>query len=156
MKIPLQITYRHMEATPAIEENIREKAAKLDTIYDGIVRDRGTVEGTRYDELLMLPHRDFFRRRGEPAYTMVDIEGNPIADADEYVRYLATVLPQAYLASRDMAEYSALIRQVASGETTREQAAMKSPKLRRKESVCPCSKSVRWVVEEGAEATSAS
>jgi hypothetical protein len=25
MKIPLQI-YRHMEATPAIEENIREKA----------------------------------------------------------------------------------------------------------------------------------
>ena len=44
MKIPLQITYRHMEATPAIEENIREKAGKLDTIYDGIMSCRVAVE----------------------------------------------------------------------------------------------------------------
>ncbi len=123
----------------------------LDTIYDALVRDRGTVEGTRYEELLKLAHRDFFRRRGEPAYKMVDVEGNPIQDADTYVRYLATVLPQAYLASRDIAEYTALLRQVAEGTITPEKAAMKSPVLKRKnESVCPCSKSVRWVDTTGA------
>ena len=121
------------------------------SIYDAIVKDRGTVEGTRYEELLKLPHREFFRRRGEPAFKMVDVEGNPIADAEEYIRYLATVLPQAYCASRDMSEYAALVRQLAAGTITPEQAAMKSPKLRRKESVCPCSKSVRWVDTSGAE-----
>jgi hypothetical protein len=90
----------------------------LDAIYDALVKDRGVVEGTRWEELLQLPHRDFFRRRGEPAYRMVDVEGKPIADVEEYVRYLATVLPQAYCASKDMADYAALIRQVAKGEVT--------------------------------------
>jgi hypothetical protein len=50
-----------------------------------------------------------------------------------------------------MAEYTALIRRVAAGEVTAEKAAMKSPQLRRKESVCPCSKSVRWVDTNGGE-----
>jgi hypothetical protein len=122
----------------------------LDAIHDALAADRGVVEGTRYEELLKLPHREFFRRRGEPAYRMVDAEGAPFNDAEDYVRYLATVLPQAYLASKDMADYCALIRQVAAGSITPGQAAMRSPVLRRKDSVCPCSKSVRWVDTSGA------
>ncbi len=48
MKIPLQITYRHMEATSAIEDNIREKAAKLDELHDGIMGCRVTIEAPHH------------------------------------------------------------------------------------------------------------
>ena len=118
-----------------------------------LLRDRSSADGTSYDEILKMPHREFFRRRGEPAFRMVSVEGDPIADVEEYIRHLAKVLPQAYLASRDMAQYRDLIRKVAAGEVTPEQAAMKSPMMKRKaESVCPCSKGVRWVdVDGGAE-----
>ncbi|MEP7027162.1 MAG: Phenylacetic acid catabolic protein [Candidatus Eisenbacteria bacterium] len=112
--------------------------------------ERSTVDGTTYDEILKMPHREFFRRRGEPAYRMVSVEGDPIADAEEYVRHLARVLPAAYLASKDMSQYRDLIRKVAAGEVTPEQAAMKSPVMKRKtDSVCPCSKGVRWVDTDG-------
>jgi 1,2-phenylacetyl-CoA epoxidase catalytic subunit len=125
----------------------------IDRVYEALARDRGTVEGTRHDELLQLPHREFFRRRGEPAFRMVDVEGRPFSDVEQYIRHLADVLPQAYLASKDMSDYCALIRKVAAGEIAVEQAAMKSPVMKRnKESVCPCSKSVRWVDTAGAEA----
>lgn len=44
MKIPLQITFRHMAPSAAIEENIRDKAAKLDELHDGIMGCRVAVE----------------------------------------------------------------------------------------------------------------
>ncbi len=44
MKIPLQITFRNMPPSNAIEENIREKAAKLDSLFDGIMSCRVIVE----------------------------------------------------------------------------------------------------------------
>src|SRR5688572_13084160 len=62
MKIPLQITYRHMEATAAIEENIREKAAKLETIYDGIMSCRIAVEA---------PHRH--HHKGKAYVVRIDL-----------------------------------------------------------------------------------
>ena len=118
-----------------------------------LLRERSTVEGTRYDEILKMPHREFFRRRGEPSFLMVSVEGDPIADVEDYIRHLAQVLPAAYLASRDMAQYRDLIRRVAAGEITAAEAAKKSPMMKRKtDSVCPCSKGVRWVdTEDGAE-----
>jgi len=115
-----------------------------------LLRERSTVEGTRYDEILKMPHRNFFRRRGEPSFLMVSVEGDPIADVEDYIRHLAQVLPAAYLASRDMAQYRDLVRKVASGEVTREDAAKKSPMMKRKaDSVCPCAKGVRWVDTDG-------
>ena len=125
----------------------------IERMLAALLRERSSAEGTSYDEILKMPHREFFRRRGEPAFRMVSVEGDPIADVEEYIRHLARVLPQAYLASRDMAQYRDLIRKVAAGEVTPEQAAMKSPMMKRKaESVCPCSKGVRWVdVDGGAE-----
>lgn len=44
MKLPLQITSRDFPLTEAAEQLIREKAAKLDSIYDQIMGCRVTVE----------------------------------------------------------------------------------------------------------------
>jgi cold shock CspA family protein len=44
MKIPLQITFRNMPPSRAIEDNIREKADKLDSLYDDIMSCRVIVE----------------------------------------------------------------------------------------------------------------
>jgi ribosomal subunit interface protein len=44
MKIPLQITFRNMPHSDAIEAKINEKAAKLDKFYDKIMSCRIVVE----------------------------------------------------------------------------------------------------------------
>lgn len=44
MEQPLQITFRNMEPSPAVESNIREKVAKLEQFYDHIVSCRVVVE----------------------------------------------------------------------------------------------------------------
>ncbi|MGD9000401.1 MAG: HPF/RaiA family ribosome-associated protein [Granulosicoccaceae bacterium] len=44
MKIPLQITFRHMEPSEALEAKIREKAEDLERFVDYIMRCRVTVE----------------------------------------------------------------------------------------------------------------
>lgn len=44
MKLPVQITTRHMSLSEAAEAAIREKAAKLDTFYDRIMSCRVLVE----------------------------------------------------------------------------------------------------------------
>ena len=62
MKIPLQITFRHMPPTPAIEENIREKAAKLDELHDGIMGCRVAVEA---------PHRH--HHKGKAYVVRIDL-----------------------------------------------------------------------------------
>jgi hypothetical protein len=127
-------------------------AEDIDRLLATIVRERAAQDGTAYDEILKMPHREFFRRRGEPAYRMVSVEGDPIKDVEDYIRHLAAVLPAPYLHSKDMFDYRDLIRRVAAGEVSPEQAAMKSPVMkRRQESVCPCSKGVRWVDLDGAE-----
>ena len=127
--------------------------ADVERILATILRERSTVEGAQYDEILKMPHREFFRRRGEPAFRMVSVEGDIFTDVEEYVRHLAAVLPQAYLASRDMMQYRELIRRVAAGVVTKEDAAMKSPVMKRRaESVCPCSKGVRWVDTDDGDA----
>ena len=37
MQTPIQITFRQMEPSPAVEERIRERAAELERFYDRIV-----------------------------------------------------------------------------------------------------------------------
>lgn len=44
MKTPLQITFRDMEHSDALETHIREKAAKLETFFDHIMSCRVVVE----------------------------------------------------------------------------------------------------------------
>lgn len=44
MKLPLQVTFRNMDASPTVEEEIREKAAKLEQFNDQIMACRVMVE----------------------------------------------------------------------------------------------------------------
>lgn len=44
MQTPLQITFRDMEPSPAVESKIRDKAAKLEQFYDHITSCRVTVQ----------------------------------------------------------------------------------------------------------------
>lgn len=44
MRIPMEITFRHMEPSPALEARIREKAEKLDRFYEQVMALRVAVE----------------------------------------------------------------------------------------------------------------
>jgi ribosome-associated translation inhibitor RaiA len=44
MQIPLQITFRHMEPSPALEARIRQEAGKLDKFYEKVMSCRVVVE----------------------------------------------------------------------------------------------------------------
>jgi 1,2-phenylacetyl-CoA epoxidase catalytic subunit len=120
-----------------------------------LLRERGRHDGVTADDLLEAPDKRFFRRKGEPAWALVGARGETFADVEEYVRYLALHLPDAYLHSRDMRQYTETLRQVASGALTPEQAMKRMPTLKRVGGVCPCSKAVRWVVEAPEQAPAA-
>lgn len=44
MRIPLEVTFRHMEPSTAVEASIREKAEKLELFYDSVMGCRVVVE----------------------------------------------------------------------------------------------------------------
>jgi ribosomal subunit interface protein len=44
MKLPLEITFRNMDASDALEADIRSKAEKLDHFYDRVMSCRVAVE----------------------------------------------------------------------------------------------------------------
>ena len=44
MKLPLQITFRNMDHSDAVEANVREKAAKLDQFFESIMNCRVVIE----------------------------------------------------------------------------------------------------------------
>jgi hypothetical protein len=123
---------------------------KAEQVLTELERSRGTHQGVAFDDLLRLPDRRFFRRKGEAAFTMFGIEGETFDDDDAYVRYLAKNLNEGYVASRDLRNYADVLRQVAGGTMTVKDGIMAMPKLKRVGGTCPCSKSVRWVMEEPA------
>ncbi|HTM57866.1 MAG TPA: Phenylacetic acid catabolic protein [Candidatus Udaeobacter sp.] len=123
---------------------------RVEQVLSELDRSRGSHRGVDFDELLRLPDRRFFRRKGEPAFSMIGFEGETFSDADEYIRHIARHLPEPYLASRDLKSYCDVLRQVAGGSLTVPEAIMKMPKLKRVGGNCPCSRAVRWVMEEPA------
>ncbi|MEY4374360.1 MAG: hypothetical protein RL760_526 [Candidatus Eisenbacteria bacterium] len=128
---------------------------KVEAVIEELERSRGTHKGLSYDEILRLPDARFFRRKGEHAFQMVGVYGETFADAEEYLRYLAKHLNSGYIASRDMRLYADALRKVVSGELTVEEGVKAMPKLKRLGGSCPCSRSVRWVMEDhdGTETT---
>jgi 1,2-phenylacetyl-CoA epoxidase catalytic subunit len=123
---------------------------KSEQVLSELERSRGRHDGIGFEDLLRLPDRRFFRRKGEPAFTMVGMEGEPFEDVDAYLRHLAMNLPEPYMASRDLKVYADALRKVVAGELTVKDAITKMPKLKRVGGTCPCSRSVRWVMEEAA------
>jgi 1,2-phenylacetyl-CoA epoxidase catalytic subunit len=129
----------------------RLTAADAEANLDRLERERGAVDGVAADDLLRVPHRDYFRRRGEPSFRMVGVDGERFDDVEAYLRHLAATLPDGYRATRDFLDYVDQLRRVARGETTPEQAQKTMPQLRRVGGVCPCSRAVRWVADEAVE-----
>jgi len=78
MQLPVQITYRGLEASAAVDADIRAKAAKLDQYYDHIMSCRVMVE---------VPHHH--SRQGNTYHVRVDVK----------------VPDQELVASRDTAKY---------------------------------------------------
>jgi len=127
---------------------------EAERVASRLLEDRGSHDGISYEDLIELPDGRFFGRKGEPAFTMVGVRGEAFSSVDDYVGHLKSQLPDPYLHSRDMKSYVETLRDVAAGRLTVDQAMKKMPKLKRVGGVCPCSNSVRWVVED--EAPSAS
>jgi len=116
-------------------------------LIDGILDDGTTRQGIAWNDLLHMPHRNFFRRRGVPAFEMIGWQGESFEDVDKYLLHLADHLPDAYRPGRDFGHYTEQLSAVHSGESTVAEASRAMPALRRVGGVCPCSKSVRWVVD---------
>ena len=104
-----------------------------------------TVEGVSPEELLRLPDRRFFRRRGEYAYQMVGTTGESFSAVEQYVAHVLVNLPEAYRASIDVKHWADLQRKVSRGEMPLKEAISSMPRLARMSGGCPCAKSVRWV-----------
>jgi hypothetical protein len=141
-KLVRDLNLRYLRARIADLTHAGSEAA-LDRILSG-----ETVEGIHRENLLHVPHMDFFRRRGVPAFRMVGEQGETFATVPEYLQHLVRTLPEAYRASRDYKEYVQALTEVQEGRMTAEQAAGKMPTLRRVAGACPCSKSVRWMVDD--------
>jgi benzoyl-CoA 2,3-epoxidase subunit B len=129
----------------------RLTAAGAEEMLAELARERGTVNGVSWGELLRIPHREYFRRRGEPAFRLVGVDGERFADVDGYLKHLTATLPDGYRASRDFLDYVGQLRAVAAGEKSAEEAQRHMPQLRRVGGVCPCSKSVRWIADDKVE-----
>ena len=132
------------------ELSLTEAGSALNRIVAG-----ETVSGVRPEDLLHLPHAEFYRRRGVPAFRMVGVDGETFSDLLSYLRHLEQSLPEAYRASRDYSDYVDTLGKIQRGEITLEAAVSLSPTLRRVGGSCPCSKSVRWVVDEAATRSAA-
>lgn len=120
---------------------------RADEIAKKIMGERVAVEGIQCSDLIRLPDRRFFRRRGEPAYQLIGFDGEAFTDVETFLGHLTKHLPSAYCASKDIKHYADTLRQVVSGEIDVKEAQKRSPILTRVGGVCPCSKSVRWVME---------
>ena len=126
-------------------------ASQAELTLDRLESERGVVEGVDARDLLRLPHRDYFRRRGVPAFRMVGEDGGAWTDVEGYLGHLVKTLPDGYRATRDFQDYVTNLRAVARGEKTPEEAQKFMPQLRRVGGVCPCSRAVRWVADEHVE-----
>ncbi|MDO8506644.1 MAG: Phenylacetic acid catabolic protein, partial [Candidatus Limnocylindria bacterium] len=106
-----------------------------------------TVEGIARDDPLRLPDRRFFRRRGETAFQMIGHDGEQFTDVEQYIAHVLAHLPEAYRASIDVKHWVEMQRGVASGAIPLKTAINSMPRLARVGGACPCSKSVRWVMD---------
>jgi hypothetical protein len=107
-----------------------------------------TVDGLSRDDLLRLPDRRFFRRRGEFAFQMIGTHGETFTDVEKYIAHVLASLPEAYRASVDVKHWADMQRAVVAGTKNLKEAMASMPRLARQAGGCPCGKSVRWVVDQ--------
>ncbi len=124
------------------------KLAEAEALIDKILEGRGREQGIAWEELVHLPDKRFFRRRGVPAFELVGWNGEQFENVDSYLEHLQKHFPDAYRAGRDFQHYVEQLSKLQAGELTLKQAVRAMPSLRRVGGVCPCSRAVRWVAEE--------
>lgn len=122
--------------------------AEAERLIAEVTQEDRQVRGVGPDDLLRMPDQRFFRRRGVPAFERVGVTGETFSDVDDFVRHLTAHLPAAYRSGRDFKIYLDTLRQVAAGELSRTDAGRRMPNLSRVGGVCPCSRAVRWVVDD--------
>jgi len=125
--------------------------AAADTLIRSVLDDARRRQGVGPDDLLRMPDRRFFRRRGVPAFERIGVDGESFSDTDDYVCHLTAHLPPAYRAGRDFMLYLDALRRVADGQLTPIEASRQMPALSRVGGVCPCSRAVRWVVDDSTD-----
>jgi ribosomal subunit interface protein len=69
MPLPLQISFRNMDPSPAVEERIRKKAAKLERFHDRIVGCKVVVEA---------PHRHHHKGKLYSVRVDVSVPGKDV------------------------------------------------------------------------------
>lgn len=99
MQIPVQITFRGMQTSPTLDSRIREKAAKLDSLYDRITSCRVVVEA---------PHRHHHKGRLYLVRIDMTVPGAELVVNTEHRRNHAH--EDVYVAIRDA--FGALRRQL--------------------------------------------
>ena len=102
--------------------NLRYLRARIENLTHGeseAVIDRilagETVEGVRREDLIHMPHAEFFRRRGMPAFRMVGFAGETFTSLPDYLQHLIQSLPESYRASRDYKDYVQALTEVVRG-----------------------------------------
>lgn len=117
-------------------------------LYTRVKASRNIIDGLSWDEdLLKLPHRGFFRRRGEHAFEMIGFNGEVFENVEYYIQHVYGKLPGAYLKSVDVQHWSEIQRGVAKSTITLANALKAMPHLERVGGACPCANSIRWVVD---------
>lgn len=91
MKIPLQITGRNLELTEAIESEIRQRAGKLDTFYDRIIRCRVVVES---------PHRHRHQGKLYEIHIYMTLPGSELIIRRKPREDLYVAIRDSFLAAR--------------------------------------------------------
>lgn len=122
-----------------------EALAAVDALAAG-----DSAHGIQPEDVLRLPDKRYFRRRGVPAFEMIGTDGASYDSVDSYVLHLRDTLPESYLAGCDFRDYLEALRRIGRGELRVEDAVRRMPDLRRVGGSCPCSRAVRWVVDEPA------
>jgi hypothetical protein len=93
-------------------------AADAKSLVREIRATREDQSGVRVEDLLFVPDAKFFRRRGAPEVVMqpYDLNGNLLPlNAEQYLEYLAAVLPDRYRATEEFHHYA---QQLLGGQTT--------------------------------------
>lgn len=96
MEIPLQVTFRNMAASDAIETNIRERTAKLSELYDGVTSCRVIVEA---------PHRHHHKGKAYQVRIVLGVPGGELIVNREPKRLKPAKLQSPEVTERQMVEH---------------------------------------------------
>ena len=122
---------------------------QAEAVLDELERTRDVHRGVHFSDLLRVPDARFFRRKGE---TRVPDDRRRRRDVHRRGRLPALPGEEPERRLRREPRHAAVRRHAARGRRRArrrvEQAVKAMPKLKRVGGTCPCSKGVRWVMED--------